>query len=176
MTHFFPSSLLLSSLLIFGMRITDVSLRTIRTIMTVKGRNVVAGLIGFVEVTIFIVAISQVLAHLDHPVRVFAYSGGFATGTIVGGYIEKWMALGHVLVNVHGGPEIQLVAGELRAEGFGVTQFDAVGMDGAVHVMESLVPRKRFPRALTIIQTVAPRAFIHATEQQFIRRGHMTRP
>jgi uncharacterized protein YebE (UPF0316 family) len=173
MTDFFPQSIWLSALIIFGLRITDVSLGTVRTIMTVKGRNLVAGAIGFVEVTIFIFAISQVLRGIEHPVQIFAYSGGFATGTVIGGVIEKWLALGYVLINVHGGAETQLIAGELRAEGFGVTQYEAIGKDGPVRVVETLVPRKSFPLALDVIQTVAPHAFVHATEQQFIRRGYV---
>ncbi|HNU69804.1 MAG TPA: DUF5698 domain-containing protein, partial [Myxococcota bacterium] len=77
------------ALLVFAMRVCDVSLGTVRQIFAVRGHGVIAAGIGFVEVTIFILAISQVLTSIkDNPVYIFAYSGGFATGTLVGVYVE----------------------------------------------------------------------------------------
>ncbi len=56
-----PASMppLLGGVLIFCLRLTDVTLGTMRILMTVRGRKVFAALLGFVEVTIFVVAISQ---------------------------------------------------------------------------------------------------------------------
>lgn len=168
MINFFPESILWGCLLIFCLRLFDVTLSVLRTILTVKGRQVLAGVIGFFEVTVFVIAISQVLANLDTIYHVLAYSGGFACGTVLGGTIEKWLAMGHVLVSVHCLRDWRLVAGELRSEGFGVTEYEAVGKDGPVHVVDSLVPRKEFPLAMQVIQAVVPEAFVHTTEQQFI--------
>ena len=173
MLDFFPASVFWGVLLIFTLRVTDVTLGVIRIIMTVKGRSLVAGAIGFVEVTIFIVAIGQVLSHLDTVYHVLGYSSGFACGTILGGYIEKWMALGFILVNIHAKHHWRLVAGELRAEGFGVTEYEAIGKDGTVHVVETLVQRKRLPLVMDVVRSVAPDAFVHADEQQFIRQGYI---
>jgi len=52
---------ILGGLLTFVLRLTDVTLGTLRILMTVRGRKLPAALIGFVEVTIFVVAISQVV-------------------------------------------------------------------------------------------------------------------
>ena len=52
---------ILGGLLIFVLRLTDVTLGTLRILMTVRGCKLPAALIGFVEVTIFVVAISQVV-------------------------------------------------------------------------------------------------------------------
>ncbi len=43
-------NILILCLKIFFVRIIDVSLGTVRTIITVKGRRVVASMVGFVEV------------------------------------------------------------------------------------------------------------------------------
>ena len=50
----------LGAILIFCLRFIDVSMGTVRLLMAMRGRRLVAGLIGFIEVSIYIVAISQV--------------------------------------------------------------------------------------------------------------------
>jgi uncharacterized protein YebE (UPF0316 family) len=52
------ASVLGTALLIFTLRVTDVSMGTVRTIMITRGMRKWATLIGFVEVTIWVVAIS----------------------------------------------------------------------------------------------------------------------
>jgi uncharacterized protein YebE (UPF0316 family) len=172
----FPTAIWAGALVIFCLRVCDVTLGTIRTIMMVKGRYPVAGLIGFFEVLIFVVAISQVLLHLETIWHAVGYAGGYATGTILGGFLEGRMALGYVEVSAHCRDGWRMLAGELRAEGFGVTEYAAQGKDGVIHVVETLVPRRDLPLALDVIRATAPDAFVHANEQQFIYRGYFRRP
>ena len=77
-------SLILSALLIMCLRIIDVSLGTIRMLMTVQGKKYIAGMIGFFEVTIWVVAIRHIMQNLDNVFNIFGYSSGFALGTIIG--------------------------------------------------------------------------------------------
>ena len=83
---------LLGALLIFCLRLIDVSMGTVRILMAVRGRRLLAGAIGFFEVTIFLVAISQVVANIGNWWNVLGYAGGFAVGTILGMTIEKKLA------------------------------------------------------------------------------------
>ena len=46
---------------IFFVRILDVSLGTIRTIMTVKNKNLIASIIGFVEITIWFLVVKEAI-------------------------------------------------------------------------------------------------------------------
>ena len=67
---FWPT--LANALFIFGLRVTDVSMGTVRTIMVLRGMRKVAALIGFVEVSIWVVAVSRVgtptlAARHSHP-------------------------------------------------------------------------------------------------------------
>lgn len=52
-------NLILGTLLILVMRICDVSIGTVRTLMVVQGRKTLSGILGFFEVTIWILATSQ---------------------------------------------------------------------------------------------------------------------
>jgi uncharacterized protein YebE (UPF0316 family) len=50
---------ILGGLFVLALRLTDVTLGTLRILMTVRGRKWLAGLIGLVEVTIFVVATAR---------------------------------------------------------------------------------------------------------------------
>lgn len=63
-----------SALLIFALRLCDVSLGTIRMIMITRGMCKWAALTGFVQVTIWVVAVSQVITHLDNVWNILGYS------------------------------------------------------------------------------------------------------
>ena len=92
--------ILLGALLIFCLRFIDVSMGTVRLLMAMRGRRLVAGLIGFIEVSIYVVAISQVVTNIGNWWNVLGYAGGFAMGTIVGITIEKMLAIGLAEVNI----------------------------------------------------------------------------
>lgn len=120
--------------LIFLARVGDVSLGTVRTIMVIHGRRLVATALGFVEVLIWVLAVSQVVANLSNPLYAVFYAGGFAAGCYVGITIEGMVAFGQQVVRVFTrlGP---LVAERLRMDGFRVTELEARGRDGAVQLL-----------------------------------------
>ncbi len=67
-------------LLIFTARICDVSLGTIRVIFVARGYRYLAPILGFFEISIWLLAIGQIMRDLDNIVTYFAYAGGFASG------------------------------------------------------------------------------------------------
>lgn len=81
-------------IIIFLGRVCDVPLSTIRIIFIARGERTIAPLIGFAEVFIWIVVISQVLARANNMYSYLSYAGGFAAGTYIGLVIEDRMALG----------------------------------------------------------------------------------
>ncbi|HSD84532.1 MAG TPA: DUF5698 domain-containing protein, partial [Anaerolineae bacterium] len=60
-------------ILIFFARVTDVSLGTLRIIFIARGRRKLAPLLGFFEVLIWIVVVSQVMQNLHSPLSFIAY-------------------------------------------------------------------------------------------------------
>jgi hypothetical protein len=92
--------LFLSSLLIFGLRIVDVSLDTIRIVFLIQSRRWLAGALGLVQSFVFIFAVAQVFQNLDEPLRMVGYASGFAAGTVLGSSIERWIGMGHAIVRV----------------------------------------------------------------------------
>ena len=152
--------LALSALAIFAMRIVDVSVGTVRIVMIMRSRLAVATVLGFFESLLWVTAAALVFANLDSPLRVVAFAGGFATGTLMGGLVERWVAMGSCMIRVVAPVDTPSVARALRSEGFGVTVVNAEGRDGEVRITFTVVPRRRAKAALTIIKEINPSAFI----------------
>ena len=152
--------LILSALLIMCMRITDVSLGTIRTLMTVRGKKYIAGTIGFFEVTIWVLAISTVFQHLDNAFNIFGYSAGFALGTIIGITIEKKIGSGNLQMQIISMHYADKIADTLRENKIGVTILPGEGTRGGVALLVAMIPRKRETEVIELVEIIDPDAFI----------------
>jgi uncharacterized protein YebE (UPF0316 family) len=161
----------LGGLLIFALRLTDVTLGTMRILMTVRGRKVLAALIGFVEVSIFIIAVSQVVRNINNVWNVLGYASGFAAGTLVGMTIEERLALGFTVVRVICSDACNQIAVKLRESGFGVTEMPGQGMRGPVEVLEVVTRRSELPRVLQIVDRTDRKAFVTVEETRRVYRG-----
>ena len=163
--------LFLGGLFVFALRLTDVTLGTLRILMTVRGRKWLARLIGFVEVTIFVAAISQVVRNVGNVWNVLGYASGFAIGTMVGMTLEERLALGYTVVRIiSSGLGVEL--GEsVRRAGFGVTQVSGRGMREAVDILEIVVRRADLPAVLQIVNQVDNKAFVTVEETRRVYRG-----
>ena len=87
-------SVLLIGVFIF---LADVSVGTLRTIMTVQGRRRLSFLLVFFEAAVWVTVISAIVTRLDDaPILVVFYGLGLAIGNVVGIAAEQKIALGHV--------------------------------------------------------------------------------
>lgn len=157
-------ALLLNALMIFSLRILDVSFGTLRIGMIVRGRRGWAAILSFFESLIWLTAAAQVLSHLESPIQFVAYAGGYATDTLVGSLIEQWLAVGKVVLRAFVPLNAPDVAGALRAAGYYVTVLNGSGRDGDVRVLFSVIPRKQSPQVLKLIEDIYPKAFVTIEE------------
>jgi uncharacterized protein YebE (UPF0316 family) len=162
---------LLGALLIFCLRLTDVSMGTVRILMAVRGRRLFAGVIGFFEVTIFLVAISQVVNNIQNWWNVLGYAGGFAVGTIVGMTIEQKLAIGLSEVDIVSLGRGTEIAEALREQGYGATEFLGAGKSNLVDMVRTVVRRREVPAVMQVATGVDDEAFITVTETQRAQRG-----
>jgi uncharacterized protein YebE (UPF0316 family) len=159
-------------LLIFAMRIVDVSLGTLRTMIVVRGHRGWAALIGFVEALVWVLAAGSALQYLDSAVHVVAYAGGFAAGNYVGIVVEEALALGTVVVRAIIPEEADgATARHLRAKGYPVTEIDGRGREGPVDVLNTVVERREAARVIGAIEAHAPRSFVTVEELRTTHRG-----
>ena len=160
-------------LVIFGLRIVDVSMSTIRILLAVRGHKLVVPLIGFFEVLVWVFAVGNAIRFLNSPLHVLGYAAGFATGNVVGLLIEEKLAIGHAtlrIVSTHAGVEM---ADALREMGFGVTEFGGHGRDGRVEIVYTVCRRRDTERVIIEVERWDAQAFITVEEPRDIRWGWM---
>jgi len=166
----------LLTLLIFLSRILDVSLGTLRIIFIGKGKRLLAPLLGFIEVFVWIVVVSQIIKNVSNLVGYLAYAAGFAAGNFVGMWIEDRLALGTMMVRVIVFKEPGALVKVLKEEGYGVTAFDAEGTSGPVKVIYTVVQRKELGDVVALIQKNHPHAFYTVEEVRQVSEGVFHRP
>jgi uncharacterized protein YebE (UPF0316 family) len=155
---------ILLPLLIFLSRVADVGLGTVRVIFISRGMKYLAPIIGFFEISVWLLAIGQVMQNLSNPVCYIAYALGFAIGSYVGISIAEKLSLGKVLFRVVTQRDPTALVNALRDKGFGVTAVDGKGAYGPVGIIFTIIPRKKLPGIFDIIQTHNPRAFCTVEE------------
>lgn len=158
-------------LVIFALRIVDVSLATLRMLLSVRGQRHIVPIIGFFEVLIWLFAAGSAMRYLNSPLHVVGYAGGFAAGTVVGLWVEEKLAFGLATVRIisaHGGVEL---ADALRDKGFGVTEFAGEGRQGRVEVVYTVARRDQIKGIMAVVDVWDPDAFVTVEEPRSIRRG-----
>jgi len=157
--------------LIFMARICDVTLDTLRIIYVSRGMKFAAPMIGFFEVLIWLMAISQIFQNLSNPVCYIAYAGGFAMGNFIGIILEEKMAIGTVVIRIITQKEALPLIEVLKTNRYGVTHVDAQGVMGPVKIIFTIVKRKDIDRVLEIVRTCNPMAFFTIEDVRSVRKG-----
>ena len=161
-------------LYIFFARICDVSIGTIRIILIARGKKYIAPILGFVEILIWLTAISKVLNTMSGVGSYLIYAAGFASGNYVGMLIEELLSFGHVALRVVTRIPATDIIDVLRGKGFGVTTFAGQGLDGDVSLLYTVVPRKKIKEVMGIIETYHPRAFITVEDVRSYKSGYIS--
>ncbi len=136
---------LLPIMIFFG-RIVDVSLGTLRIIFVSKGDKAKAPLIGFVEVFIWVVIISQILVRANDMVSYLSYAAGYAAGNYIGLIIEDKIAYGIVLCRIYTHKDGRDLVQTLNKLDVGATLTRGVGSTDEVDIVEIVVGRKEFKK------------------------------
>jgi uncharacterized protein YebE (UPF0316 family) len=157
--------------LIFLSRIADQSIGTMRLIFLSKGYRYIAPMLGFFEVIIWLIAVSQIMKHLDNALCYIAYGAGFAMGNFIGMTLEERISIGTVLVRIIPTMNTDDLIEELRIHDFGLTTIDAEGSRGEVKIFISIINRKDLKEYISIINTVHPNAFYTIEEVKTINQG-----
>ena len=171
MQIYFSSQALLGAGVIFLLRVMDMSLDTLRVLMVMRGRKGIAWGLGFFQAAIFILAITRVLSNLNNPLNVIGYAAGFATGNVVGMWIEERLAIGHIHLSIFSPRRGAALVERLRTEGYAVTELSGRGKDGMVSLLHCNILRKNVERVNRIVKEVDEEAFITAEEIRPVRRG-----
>lgn len=147
------------AVLIFFLRIGDVSIGTMRTVSVVNGRIKLSVLLGFLEVLLWTVAVSGTILRIqEDPVLPIAYAAGFAAGNGVGILLERKLALGQVAVRMISRQASQIKP-LVESTGRVVASFSAEPAESGRTLLFTIVPRKRLPKLLKQVQAIDPELF-----------------
>ncbi len=159
---------LIIPLLIFIARIMDVSIGTVRIIMVGKGFRLLSAALGFVEVFIWVLAISQIMQNLNNYLAYLAYAFGFAAGTYLGIVLEQKLSIGNVIVRIITRRNATELLEYLIVRDYNLTTLDAEGRLGDVKLIYMIVNRKKLPELLHIIKRFNPNAFYSIEDVRYV--------
>lgn len=162
--------------LIFLARICDVSVGTMRIILVGRGHRFIASILGFFEVFIWLVAISQIITNLGSLTNLIAYCAGFAAGTYVGMTIERKISMGTMMVRVIVPQESSHLIMYLIAANFKVTHSDAEGALGKVKIILTIVRRSELKQVLEIIRRFDPQAVYTVEDVRMVSQSGLPAP
>jgi|SRR4051794_15216882 uncharacterized protein YebE (UPF0316 family) len=167
---------MLDALLIVIMQFVLVPLTTLRTIFVVKGEIKKASMLGGVEALIYVVSLGIIFSDLSNYLNMIAYAIGYSGGIILGGLVEKKLAIGFRTVNVSILDRDDELIEMLRYEGFGVTVFEGEGRDGNKRYrLDIVVKRSREKELMTLLSVEAPKAFVVSYEPTGFKGGYLVK-
>jgi uncharacterized protein YebE (UPF0316 family) len=156
---------------IFLLRVTDMSLDTLRVLFVIRGRRSLAWVLGFLQSTLWVIAITSVLSNLDNLWNIVAYASGFATGNVVGMTIEGRLAIGHAQLRIISSRRGKAIVEAIRKAGYAATEVAGRGKDGTVAVISSSVRRRDISKLQKKIFSVDTEAFVTLEEIRPLHRG-----
>lgn len=167
---------MLEALIIVLMQLVIVPLTTLRTIFVVKGEIRTASILGGLEALIYVISLGIIFSDLSNYMNMIAYAIGYAGGVVVGGFVERRLAIGYRTFNVSLVNKDLELCEMLRAEGFGVTLFEGEGRDGDKRFrLDIVVKRNREKELMMILDEKAPRAFIVSYEPISFKGGYLVK-
>jgi len=161
----------LGALVIFGLRVLNMTLDTLRMLFLLRGKKTFSWGSGFLVSLIYVLLLTSVLSNLNNPLYIIAYSAGFATGGVVGMWIEERLAIGFTNIQVISPSRGVVMAQKLRENGFAVTEIPARGKDGMVSMLSLSVRRKEVMSVEEIINDCDEAAFITTEDVNPVQRG-----
>ena len=163
--------LLLLCVKIFFIRILDVSLGTVRTIVTIKGKTALASIIGFVEVFVWFVIVKEALNTPETSIFVaIAYAGGYAAGTAIGSVISDKFIEGNLTIQTILSNNNDDTVNSIRKAGYAVSVIDVKGRDEGQpkYLLFMEINKKRLSHLKKVIKELDDNAFIVVNETKLV--------
>lgn len=158
-------------ILIFVAGLAYVSIGTLRIIFVARGSRFLSPILGFFEVSIWLIAISQIMTNVSNIAAYVAYAAGFAIGNYVGVIIEEKMAIGNLVVRIILTKNDDILKNNLASAGFGVTSVDGKGIHESVKVIYSIIRRKDLDKVIEIINESHSSAFYSVEDARIVTQG-----
>lgn len=159
-------------ILIFFSRIIDVTLGTLRIIFVSRGKKAIAPLLGFFEVFIWLVVITNIMANANNIACYIAYAAGFATGNFMGIILEEKLAIGMLSVRIFvPDDKIEALSKALTEKGYGMTMVRGSGKLADTNILDCIIRRKEYDSIVSTINEIDHNLFYFAEDLKHVRNG-----
>ena len=157
---------------IFIARIIDVSLGTFVTVLTVKGKRIIATIIGFIDVMIWFFIVKEALnTNIQSTWIAISYAGGYAFGTFIGTTLSNELIKGKVCVQVIFNESKKKDIEIIRNSGFAVSEVSCKGKDSNNIMLFIEVDKKHLSDLSKIIKKIDKNAFVTVNETKHVTNG-----
>lgn len=157
-------------LLIFSARVTDVTFGTLRIVFIGRGLKYRAAALGFLEILIWLLALSGIFQNLTSISAYLAYAGGFAVGNFVGLHLEQVMALGLLHVTIITNRDARALIDHLKEHRYGLTSVNALGATGRVRLIIMIIRRRHLEDLRRIVSRFNPNAFMSVQDVRSVTK------
>ena len=156
---------------VFLARMIDVSIGSVRTILLVKGKNIISMILAFIEILIWYFVAREILTSRDTSLYlVFSYAGGYAFGTYVGGLINKYFVRGNLTAFVVTSLKNKSMVDKLKKAKYGVSVLSYE--DGKMVLLIELA-KKNLNKLKSTIKEIDDSAFLVVNESMHVENGFM---
>lgn len=156
----------------FFARIFDVTLGTIRSVITIKGKTIIAAIIAFIEVTIWFLVAKQALNTETNFFVVVSYASGYAVGTMLGTFISKNFIRGLIRVEVITKKATDENIELIKNSGYGISIIDLKTKDNVKQNLLLIQAKNKELKKITkLIKEIDSNAFIVINDTKIVYNG-----
>lgn len=158
---------------IFFARMIDVTLSTFVTVLTVKGKRMLATILGFFDVIVWFIAVKEALnTDIKSMWIALSYASGYAAGTFIGTSLCNTLIKGKVLIQVIIDNKFQDKIDDIRNEGYAVSVINCTGINNQTKKMLFIeVDKKKINDIKNLIKEIDNKAFFIVNETKFVENG-----
>ena len=160
---------------VFFGRMFEVSLSTLNTLYIVKGKRLMATIIGFIDVLIWYLIIKEALNTPESSIWIaLSYAGGYALGTYLGSFVSKFLISGTTQIQVITKNIDNIVTDAIKENGYGASIVTCHGLvnEDKSYMIYAQVDNKKVKEFKKMINEIDPHAFITITESKEILNGY----
>lgn len=163
-------NILMICIKIFFIRIIDVSLGTIRSIVTIKGNIFKASIIGFIEVLVWFIVAKEAITNKGGILIAIFYALGFSTGTFLGGILSKKFIKSKLGIQVVIDKDESII-NKIRDNGYALSVVECMN-DKYMLFIE--VDSSKYDNILKLIKKLDENAFLTVNETRYVYNGYFS--
>lgn len=154
---------------VFFGRFIEVTLSTMNTIYIVKGKRLIATIVGFIDILIWFLIVKEALNTPEDSIWIaLSYAGGYAFGTYFGSVFAVVFIKGTTQVHIVTKNIENKVTDAIKENGFGASIVPCYGLNSEEQslMIYAQVDNKKLKNFKKLIKKIDPSAFVTITESK----------